>query len=251
MAMPLTVLGIIGLVVALVTTEMLREAVRREYGSWAPGLARALVRLAGFIHRSRAAEWRADVLYLQAEGSSGLWEAGCHLMAAPGLQARELAGRRSSPAAGRPTVATSVNWAAVRWVGLHDDFVAEVLGTLRPGRGQSKGHLSSVYSVGNHFAGDPQDVTLQWAQDGEFRGLAVSGAETMAIVTSPDFYEQHLKKPPLGCDVYLASPGTFEALRRLADSVDPERMGEHRYGSLYFAFWDRWQVRSSCECCSE
>jgi AcrR family transcriptional regulator len=195
--MPLTALGIIGLVIALVATEMLREAVRREYGSWAPELARVLVRLAGFIHRSRAAEWRSDVLYLQAEGSSGLWEASCHLVAAPGLLARELAGRRNSPAG----EGHAVDWAAV-------------------------------------------------SHDGEFRGLAVSGAETMAIVTTPAYYKQHLKKPPPGCDVYLASPGAFAVLRRLADSVDPDRVGEHRHRSLYFVFWDGWKVTSSCECCS-
>jgi hypothetical protein len=250
MAMPLTALGIIGLVVALVATEMLREAVRREYGSWAPVLARVLVRLAGLIHRSRAAEWRADVLYLQAEGRSGLWEASCHLLAAPSLLARELAGRRGSPAGGQHGDGAPVDWAAVSWVGLHDGFAGEVRATLQLGRGQSRAHLSAVYSVGNWFAPDPQDVSLQWSQDGEFRGLAVSGAETMAIVTTPAYYEQHLKKPPLGCDVYLASPEAFAVLSRLADSVDPDRVGGHRYGSLYFAFWDKWKVTSSCECCS-
>lgn len=250
MTMPLTALGIIGLVVVLVATEMLREAVRREYGSWAPALARIIVRLAGLIHRSRAAEWRADVLYLQGEGSSGLWEAGCHLLAAPGLRARELLGRQSSPVGGQHGDGASVDWAAVSWVGLDDGFAAEVQATLPHGRGQSRGHLDSVFRAGNWFAGDPQHVTLQWSQDGEFRGMVVDGAENIAIVTTPTYYEQHLKKPPICCDVYLASPEAFALLHRLADSVDPDRVSEHRYGSLCIAFWDKWQVTSSCDCCS-
>ena len=81
------VLALAVLVMSLVGTEIVKQIVAREYDSWAPALARALVRLAGWVHPPRAREWRADVAYVQSveQGDTGLWEALCHLVAAPKL----------------------------------------------------------------------------------------------------------------------------------------------------------------------
>lgn len=245
-----TVLGIAGVIVGLVAAEMLKEAVRREYGSWAPGLARAMVRLAGLIHPSRAAEWRADILYLQTQGQSGLWEAACYLLAAPKLLLRESLRKLRGLELRRRADGGRVDWSVVSWVGLDDGFTAEIRAGLRDGRGHSRNRLGSVYRAGNWLAGDPQEVSLTWSQNGAFSGMAVSGAETLAFVTSPSHYERHVRKPPLGCDIFLATPEAFAALRQLADSVDPDRVGKHREGCVHIAFWDRWQATSSCECCS-
>jgi 5-methylcytosine-specific restriction protein B len=75
------------LVMSLVATEILKQIVAREYDSWAPALARAIVRLAGWVHPPRAREWRADLVYVQSveQAETGLWEALCHLAAAPKL----------------------------------------------------------------------------------------------------------------------------------------------------------------------
>jgi hypothetical protein len=252
--MQLTVLGIVGVLAGLVAAEMLKEIVRREYGSWAPGLACVLVRLAGLIHSSRAAEWRADVLYLQSEGKSGLWEAACHLLAAPKLSVRELAGKHRALVGAEGTDSVPVDWAGVSWVGvgegiLGDGFSEWVQSRLQEGNGRSRGHVSSVFETANWFAGDPQDVGFAWSEDGEFRGMGVSGAEELAIVTTPSYYERHLKTPPWCHDVFLATPEAFDALAKLADAVDRDRVGGHKNASVYIAFYDRWQIKSSCECC--
>jgi len=57
-------------------------AIQNEYASWAPALARLWVSVAGFVCPSRRDQWRADVLYIQKQGGSGLYEAGCHLTGA-------------------------------------------------------------------------------------------------------------------------------------------------------------------------
>lgn len=82
------VVGGIGFVLRAVVSEM----VKQEYTRWAPALARAVVRLAGHLHPTRADEWLADILYLQStpEASTGLWEALCHLCGAPKLAARAI-----------------------------------------------------------------------------------------------------------------------------------------------------------------
>lgn len=73
----------------LLAGAVVTEMVKREYMSWAPALARCLVRVAGRIHRARAEEWMADILYLQSGSapSTGLWEAFCHICGAPKLAA--------------------------------------------------------------------------------------------------------------------------------------------------------------------
>jgi hypothetical protein len=247
----LTALGIVGVVVGLVAAEMLKEVVRREYGSWAPGLARALVTLAGLIHGSRAAEWRGDVLYLQSEDKSALWEAACHLLAAPKLLVRELAGKHRGL---ERTDRVPVDWAGVSWVGvgegtLGDGFAEWVQSRLREGSEHSRRHVRSVFDTANWFAGDPQDVGFAWSEDGEFRGMGVSGAEELAIVTTPSYYERHLKAPPWCHDVFLTTPEALDALAKLADAVDRDRVGGHKNATVHIAFYDRWQVTSSCECC--
>lgn len=85
-------LVLIGGVVLLVAQTMVSEITKQEYDSWAPALARALVRLAGRVHPMRADEWLADVLYLQTapEPRTGLWEVFCHVCGAPKLAMRAI-----------------------------------------------------------------------------------------------------------------------------------------------------------------
>jgi hypothetical protein len=63
-----------------------------HHDGWARALARCLVGLAGRVHRSRADEWMADIVYLQTveEHRAGLREAVSHLCGAPKLALRAL-----------------------------------------------------------------------------------------------------------------------------------------------------------------
>jgi hypothetical protein len=62
----------------------------KEYATWAPALARILVRAAGFVCRRRREHWRADLQYLQqVVGESGLLQAGSCLLSSPWLALRD------------------------------------------------------------------------------------------------------------------------------------------------------------------
>lgn len=78
-----------GLLVVLGTAA--RLILENEYPSWASALARGLVGLAGWVHPRRRDEWVADVLYLQRQGKTGLWEAAAYLVGAPWLTLRRFA----------------------------------------------------------------------------------------------------------------------------------------------------------------
>jgi hypothetical protein len=49
---------------------------------------------------------------------------------------------------------------------------------------------SSVYNVGNYFAGDPFHVTFVSEPDGSLRSLEIMGAEHLAVAVSPAYYER-------------------------------------------------------------
>jgi hypothetical protein len=67
-------------------------ALEKEYGTWAPALARLLVRLAGLLCPSHRGKWWADLRYLQrVERQSGLFQAGWCLVCAPWLALRDAA----------------------------------------------------------------------------------------------------------------------------------------------------------------
>jgi WD40 repeat protein len=63
----------------------------KEYATWAPALARLLVRMAGFMYRPRRYQWRADLQYVQqVKSESGLLPAGWCLLSAPWLVLRHV-----------------------------------------------------------------------------------------------------------------------------------------------------------------
>lgn len=79
------------MVIALLTAFM-EEILRREYDSWAPALARALMKLACVLCPETATEfgWSADLQAKQADGETGLFFAfGC-LVGVPVLGARAI-----------------------------------------------------------------------------------------------------------------------------------------------------------------
>ena len=81
-------------VLAYIAGKAVSVAIEREYDSWAPALAVLIVKLAGFISRTRRDQWEADVLYDQGEkGRTALGEAIWHLIGAPGLALREAPAR--------------------------------------------------------------------------------------------------------------------------------------------------------------
>ena len=51
---------------------MATEIVKREYDSWAPALARAVVHIGCRLHPARADEWQAELIARQAEGAAGV-----------------------------------------------------------------------------------------------------------------------------------------------------------------------------------
>jgi len=65
----------------------------KEYATWAPALARVLVRAAGFVYWPRRGQWSADLRYVQqVEDESGLLPAGWCLLSAPWLLFRHVVG---------------------------------------------------------------------------------------------------------------------------------------------------------------
>jgi hypothetical protein len=64
----------------------------KEYATWAPALARLLVRAAGFVYWPRRDQWEADLRYVQeVQAQAGLLVAGWCLLSAPALLVMELA----------------------------------------------------------------------------------------------------------------------------------------------------------------
>jgi hypothetical protein len=71
-------------VLAVVSKKTIELILEKEYGIWAPALARLVVRLAGLLCRSRRGEWWVDLLYVQrVENESGLLKAADCLVFAP------------------------------------------------------------------------------------------------------------------------------------------------------------------------
>src|SRR5215470_6621556 len=69
-----------------------------EYATWAPGLARLLVRTAGFICPPRRRQWWADLSYVQREEkTSGLLQAGWCFLSSPTLAIRHAVARLRAP----------------------------------------------------------------------------------------------------------------------------------------------------------
>jgi hypothetical protein len=87
---------------------MIKQVIEKEYDSWAPALARALVGLGCRLHARFADEWRSELAAAQAQGESGLdyasvavlgaiWLAVCSLPITPRriqLRVRRRRGRR-------------------------------------------------------------------------------------------------------------------------------------------------------------
>jgi hypothetical protein len=86
----LAIAAVVAGTVILVFQFILKQMVGRHYDGWARALARSLVDLAGRVHRPRADEWTADILYLQMaeQGDAGLREALSYLCGAPKLALR-------------------------------------------------------------------------------------------------------------------------------------------------------------------
>jgi hypothetical protein len=212
-------LTLVLLVGSLVGVQVVKQIVAREYDSWAPALARALVRVAGWVHPPRAREWRADMIYVQsAERETGLWEAFCHLVAAPKL---------SSLVAAR-CVARGVR----RAVSDRDSLSAGVAsGGLEPFRpwlaawitertdnaGNPYDLADTVYELAQNLAYDPQVVSFVVEPDSSLRGLAVCGAAEDAALVSRDFYDLHPGRFSQSTDVVeIADANLLDALRNLA-----------------------------------
>src|ERR1700730_7240486 len=79
-------------VLVLALKRAFELVLEKEYATWAPALARLLVRAAGFVYWPRREQWRADILYLQqVKNESVLLPAGWCLLSAPGLLVRHVA----------------------------------------------------------------------------------------------------------------------------------------------------------------
>jgi hypothetical protein len=189
---PLVMLSGIMFILGLVVAEVLKQIVAREYDSWAPALARVLVRLAGWLHAPRAREWEADVAYLQVEeGESGLWAAAGHLAAAPRLTGVSLVRWLRAVVTGRdadPADLAAALLAGGRWVSRDD---AEWLRFRCEEAGQPYHQAENVYRLGNLLVSSPQVVTFVRADDGTMRGFTVEGADDEGVCVGASFYARH------------------------------------------------------------
>src|SRR2546421_4915701 len=78
-------------VLVLAAKRAFELVLEKEYATWAPALARLLVRAAGFVYWPRRAQWQADLEYVQqVEDESGLLPAGWCLLSAPWLLLRHV-----------------------------------------------------------------------------------------------------------------------------------------------------------------
>jgi membrane protein YdbS with pleckstrin-like domain len=80
----------VGAFVLLALKKAVETAIDREYGTWAPALARFLIRVAGFIYQPLRLGWWADLCYMQqVDMESGLAHAGSCLVSSPWLLLRD------------------------------------------------------------------------------------------------------------------------------------------------------------------
>jgi hypothetical protein len=83
--------AIVGLLAAA-CKKSIELILEKEYGTWAPALARLLVRLAGLLCRSRRGQWWAELLFMQrVEDESGLLKAADCLVFAPWIALHDAA----------------------------------------------------------------------------------------------------------------------------------------------------------------
>jgi hypothetical protein len=100
-------LGVMVLMAGVVLKKAAEVAVEREYATWAPALARLLVRVAGFVYRPQRDRWWADLVHDQKEAAeSGLPQALWCLLGSPGLLLRDAVG--AARAHRRPLVSPEV-----------------------------------------------------------------------------------------------------------------------------------------------
>ena len=152
-----------------------------------------MVRLAGAIHQPRAREWAADIAFIQspAGGETGLVEAWSYLACAPRLSCRGAVLRvlRHPLGAGPPEpVPLSPAVLASRQF-LQPNFGDWVRGLTETATTRES-IASSVYSVGNCFAGDPFHVTFVAESYGSLRGLELMNGEILAVAVSVEALER-------------------------------------------------------------
>lgn len=63
--MPHLLLAALVSLAVVLLKKALELVLENEYATWAPAVARFLVRVAGFAHRPRRGQWEADLLYQQ------------------------------------------------------------------------------------------------------------------------------------------------------------------------------------------
>jgi hypothetical protein len=207
------------LVLILVGAEALKQIVAREYDSWAPALARLLVRLAGRIHPPRALEWRADAAYIQTvEGVSGLWASSSHLAAAPTLTAAAL-GRRLHDAVTARTF-DPADLAAALAVG-HQCLSRDGVADLRF-RAEEAGYpydlADTVYFLAGMLVPEPRVVSFVRSPDGAMRGFTVEGAHSEGVCLAASFYARHRRQVGRGSQrVAVIEDETLDAIGQIAD----------------------------------
>jgi hypothetical protein len=87
----LAVLAMVVGVVGLILKKAIELILENEYSTWAPALARLLIRIAGFVHRRQRKQWWADLHYMQrVKGESGLLLAGSCFLSSPWLGLRHI-----------------------------------------------------------------------------------------------------------------------------------------------------------------
>jgi len=88
--MPSLALAVMAALV-LALKQAFELVLEKEYLSWAPALARLLVRVAGFVYWPRREQWGADLRYVQqVDEESGLLAAGWCLLSVPWLLLRHV-----------------------------------------------------------------------------------------------------------------------------------------------------------------
>lgn len=148
--------------------KAIEVTVDREYLGWASGLARACVRIAGFICRSHQAQWRSDLLFVQKEeGRSGLPEALSCVIAAPGLALQARVARKHHSLTAREYPAGQVIYESLK--SLYVDLPA-LINTLR--REKFTGYVRLVLADDNQahvFFANGVDVEYGYRAGGRQR----------------------------------------------------------------------------------
>ena len=210
--------AVLAVTLGLVGAEVAKQIVAREYDSWAPALARALVGLAGRIHPPRAREWRADLAYLQTvEGGTGLWAACSHLTAAPRLTGVALGSWLCDTVTGRGVDA--VELAAALSVGRRrfGRDHAEWLRFRADEAGQPYDQAENVYRLAEVLAAEPRIVSFVCSADGAMRGLTVEGAQSEGVCVAASIYARHRERIARGGrHVAVVEDDVLEAVAHIA-----------------------------------